>query len=91
MLKGSGIITALGGWAAVLLGVDGIAMERSRGGNCLHYNARLVTRCDSAIDQQIRVIDPTRRAVARAHELLGKRVPGGGGGTITRLATGDAA
>ncbi len=42
------------------------------------------------IDQQIRVIDPTHPFTAHAHELLGKRVLGGRGGTITRLATGDA-
>jgi hypothetical protein len=91
VLAAGGTITALGGWTVVLLAVDGIAMERPGGGNCLHYDARLVARCDSVIDQQIRVIDPTHPFAARAHELLGKRVLGGGGGTITRLATSDTA
>jgi hypothetical protein len=36
-----------------LLAVDGIAKELPGGGNCLHFNARLVTPCDSVIDQQI--------------------------------------
>jgi hypothetical protein len=80
-----------GGWTVVLLAVDGTAMARPGSGNCLHYDARLVARCDSVINQQIRVIDPTHPFVARAHELLGKRVLGGGGGTITGLATGETA
>ena len=58
MLAAGGLITALGGWTALLLAVDGIKKELPGGGNCLHYNARLVARCDSIIDQQIRVIDP---------------------------------
>ena len=90
MLAARGTITALGGWTVVLLAVDGIAKKLPGGGNCLHYDARLVARCDSVINQQIRVIDPTHPFAAHAHELLGKRVLGGGGGTITRLATGDA-
>jgi hypothetical protein len=57
-------------------------------GNCLHYSARLIARCDGVTDQQIRVIDPPTRS-ARAYELLGGRVPCGGGGTITRLAAGE--
>jgi hypothetical protein len=91
VLAAGGIITALGGWTVVLLAVDGIAMRRPGGGNCLHYDARLVARCDRVVDQQIRIIDPTHPFAAHAHKLLGKRVPGGGGGTITRLAIGDAA
>jgi len=84
VLAAGGTITALGGWAVVLLAVAGIAMERHGGRNCLHYDARLVARCDSVIDQQIQVTDPTHPFAGRAHELLGKRVLGGGGGTITR-------
>jgi hypothetical protein len=61
-----GIITAPGGWTVVLLAVDGIAKELPGGGNCLHYNARLVARCDSVIDQQIRAIDPTHPFTAHA-------------------------
>lgn len=91
VLAAGGIITALGGWTVALLAVDGIKRQRPGGGNCLHYDARLVARCDSVIGQRIRIIDPAHPFAAHAHELLGKRVPGGGGGTITRLATGDAA
>jgi hypothetical protein len=90
VLAAGGLITALGGWTALLLAVDGIKKELPGGGNCLHYNARLVARCDSVIDQQIRVINPTHPFAGRAHEVLGKRVLGGGGGTITRLAAEEA-
>jgi hypothetical protein len=90
VLKAGGMITALGGWTVLLLAVDGIAKELPGGGNCLHYEARLVARCDSVIDQKIRVIDPAHPFTAHANGLLGKRVLGGGGGTITRLAAGEA-
>src|SRR6266851_4120996 len=48
------------------------------------------------VRQRDRSADPGHRPHppvygTHAHELLGKRVLGGGGGTITRLATGDAA
>jgi len=69
VLAARGIITALGGWTVVLLAVDGIAKELPGGGNCLHYNARLVARCDSVIDQQIRVIDPTYPFTAHRRRL----------------------
>jgi len=87
VLDAGGMIAALGGWTTLLLGVSGIAQQRPGGGNCLHYNARLIARCDSVINQQVRIIDPTHPFAARAHDILGKRVPGGGGGSITRLAT----
>lgn len=90
VLAAGGIITVLGGWTVLLLTVEGVAMERPGGGNCLHYNARLIARCDSVVDQEIRVIDPAHPFAARAHEVLGKRVLGGGGGTITRLAADEA-
>jgi len=91
ILKAGGMITALGGWTVLLVAVDDIKKELPGGGNCLHYNAHLVARCDSLIDQKIRIIDPAHPFAAHAHELLGKRVIGGGGGTITRLATGETA
>ena len=40
-LAAGGLITALVGWTALLLAVDGIKKELPGGGNCLHYNARL--------------------------------------------------
>jgi hypothetical protein len=80
-----GMITALGGWTVLLLAVDGIARELPGGGNCLHYDARLIARCDSVLDQKIRILDPGHPFAAHAHELLGKRVLKGGGGSITRL------
>lgn len=79
------MITAIGGWSVLLLAVDGIKHEHPGGGNCLHYDARLIARCDSITEQQIRVIDPHHPLAERAHDILGKRVLGGGGGTITRL------
>ena len=90
VLKAGGMITALGGWTVMLLAIDGVKQELPGGGNCLHYDARLIARCDSVIDQKIRVIDPGHPFAAHAYELLGKRVLGGGGGTITRLAAGEA-
>jgi hypothetical protein len=90
-LAAPGIITALGGWTVVLLAGRRHRQGAAWGGNCLHYNARQVARCDSLIDQADPGHRPTHPFTAHAHELLGKRVLGGGGGTITRLATGDAA
>jgi hypothetical protein len=79
----------LGRWTVLLLAADGIVKELPRGGNCLHYNARLVAWCDSMIDQKIRVIDPGRLFAALVHELLGKRVLGVGR-PITRLPADEA-
>jgi hypothetical protein len=85
-----GMITALGGWTVLLLAVGGIAKELPGGGNCLHYDARLIARCDSVLDQKIRIIDSGHPFAAHAHELLGKRVLKGGGGSITRLPASEA-
>jgi len=86
VLASGGLITALGGWTALLLAVDGIKKELVGGGNRVHYSARLVARCDGVIDQQIRVIDRAHPFAAHAHEVLG-----GGGVTITRLVPDEAA
>lgn len=90
VLAAGGMITALGGWTALLLAIDGIAKELPGGGNCLHYGARLIARCDSVVDQKIRIIDPSHPFAAHAQELLGKRVLKGGGGSITRLPETEA-
>jgi hypothetical protein len=91
VLKAGGMLTALGGWTVLLVSVDGIVQVLPGGGNCLHYKAHLVARCDSVIDQKIRVIDASHPFAAHSHEVLGKRVLGGGGGTITRLTASEAA
>ena len=51
VLAAGGMITALGGWAVLFLAVDRIAEELSGGRNCLHYDARLIARYDSVLDQ----------------------------------------
>lgn len=85
VLEAGAMIIAVGGWTVSLLAVDGIAQELSGGGNCVHYDARLVARRDSPLHEHARLIDTADPLAADADELLGKRVPGGSGGVITRL------
>lgn len=87
VIAAGSMITVIGGWSVLLLAVEGIEHEIAGGGNCLHYRAMLIARCDSVIEQQIRVIEPSHPLADRARDILGKRILGGGGGTITRLTT----
>jgi hypothetical protein len=83
VLAAQALIVACGGITVGFLDVDGILAIDSTGR--IHYDAQLVGRCYDAVNNSVRIIHPSSPNAVLAQGVLGLRVLGGSGGSITSI------
>lgn len=83
VLEAGAMIVACGGITLVWLDISGVSVDEPTG--LLHYHATIVARVDDVLTGVVRILDPTSPNAAIAAAVLGLRVLGGRGGSITRL------
>jgi hypothetical protein len=83
VLAAQAMLVAIGSLVVGWVDIDEVMGVDSSGR--LHYRGRIVARLDDVLDRSVRVLDRTSANAAIAQQVMGLRVLGGGGGSITRL------